>query len=124
VIRVVPILPEACDFLEYDILALLIWRRDQGTVDRARIISALFDLIPSETRVLVALMAGKGVAYAARQLNITELTARTHLKHIMEKTDTHRQAELIRLAFQLTIPADRLRQSTLSCVDTTHSAVR
>jgi DNA-binding CsgD family transcriptional regulator len=124
VIRVVPILPKTCNFLEYDILGLLIWCRDQRPADRVRIISVLFDLTPSETRVLVALMSGKGVAYAARQLNITELTARTHLKHIMDKTDTHRQAQLIRLVFQLTIPSDRLRQPTLSCIDTAHSATR
>jgi DNA-binding CsgD family transcriptional regulator len=96
-----------------DIIGLLVHYRDQEMVERVRLFAALFKLIPSEIRVFTELISGKGVACAAKQLNITELTARTHLKHIMEKTDTHRQAELVRLLFEMTIPSDKLRQPTV-----------
>src|SRR5690606_12803303 len=34
---------------------------------------------------------------AAERLDLQEQTARTYLKHIFEKTDTHRQAQLVEL---------------------------
>jgi DNA-binding CsgD family transcriptional regulator len=66
----------------------------------------LFGLTGAETRVLAALISGEGLTSAVKRLAMTEPTARTHLKHILAKTDTHRQAELMRLFFEVTIPCE------------------
>jgi DNA-binding CsgD family transcriptional regulator len=40
-------------------------------------------------------LRGKSIEEAAEQLFISPHTARTHLKRIFMKTDTHRQTELV-----------------------------
>jgi DNA-binding CsgD family transcriptional regulator len=57
----------------------------------------LYRLTGGELRVLLALTQGLGAKEAADMLGITEPTARTHLQHIFSKTDTTRQADLLRL---------------------------
>jgi DNA-binding CsgD family transcriptional regulator len=86
------------------IVGLFIIDRTQGTAERANIFAPLFGLTPGETRLLSALSSEKSLTTAARRLKITQSTARTHLKHIMEKTGTHRQAELIGLFIEMTTP--------------------
>ena len=53
-----------------------------------------------------AIATGRGAIDAARELGISENTARTHLKRVFQKTDTHSQADLIRLLHE-TLPALR-----------------
>ncbi len=65
---------------------------------------ARFGLAPAETRVLGEIIAGNGLPAAAARLKITELTARTHAKHIFAKTGTSRQTELIRRFFEAALP--------------------
>ena len=57
----------------------------------------LYRLTGGELRVLLALTQGLGAKEAADVLGISEPTARTHLQHIFSKTDTTRQADLLRL---------------------------
>ena len=97
-------------FQERFIAGLFIADRNQDAAERVHIFGQMFGLTPAETRVLTGLISGKGLASAARRLKITELTARTHLKHIMAKTDTHRQVELMRLFFEMTIPSEGWRR--------------
>jgi DNA-binding CsgD family transcriptional regulator len=54
-----------------------------------------FDLTPAETRLAVALCAGRPVADHAQDARISVLTARTLLKRVLQKTDTHSQMELV-----------------------------
>jgi DNA-binding CsgD family transcriptional regulator len=56
-----------------------------------------FKLTPTELRVLFAIIEVGGVPEVAEVLGISETTARTHLKHLFEKTGTSRQAELVKL---------------------------
>jgi DNA-binding CsgD family transcriptional regulator len=86
------------------VAGLIIVDRTQGASERATIFASLFGLTPSETRLLAALTSEKSLTFAARRLKITESTARTHLKHIMGKTSTHRQAELMGLFIEMTTP--------------------
>jgi DNA-binding CsgD family transcriptional regulator/PAS domain-containing protein len=65
---------------------------------------ARFGLAPAETRVLGEIIVGNGLPAAAARLKITELTARTHAKHIFDKTGTSRQTELIRRFFETALP--------------------
>ena len=63
----------------------------------ARQIAALFGLTQSESQLAARLAAGKRLDRAADELGVATGTARTHLKHVFQKTDTGRQAELSRL---------------------------
>ncbi|MGH8598869.1 MAG: helix-turn-helix transcriptional regulator [Gammaproteobacteria bacterium] len=93
---------------------LFIVDRNRDAAERVNVFAPLFGLTPAETRVLAALISGKGLISAANRLEITEQTARTHLKHILSKTDTHRQAELMRLFYEVTIPCEGRRRPPVS----------
>jgi DNA-binding CsgD family transcriptional regulator len=67
--------------------------------------AARFGLTAAETRVLAEIIAGNGLLAAAAKLKITEATARTHAKHVLAKTGTNRQTELIRRFFETALPA-------------------
>lgn len=69
----------------------------------------LYKLTGGELRVLLALAQGLGGKEAAEMLGISETTVRTHLQHIFSKTDTPRQADLLRL-FQNSTPPIRIPQ--------------
>lgn len=56
-----------------------------------------FKLTPAELRVLFAIIEIGAVSEVADVLGISEATARTHLRHLFEKTGTSRQAELVKL---------------------------
>lgn len=67
-------------------------------------IAALFDLTPTEARVLELLGAGRTNAEVAVALGIAVSTVRTHLLRLFEKTGTHRQAELVALVNSFSLP--------------------
>jgi len=54
--------------------------------------------------VLLALAQGLGGKEAADMLGISEPTVRSHLQHIFSKTNTPRQADLLRLLQNSTPP--------------------
>ncbi|MCI0598380.1 MAG: helix-turn-helix transcriptional regulator [Beijerinckiaceae bacterium] len=83
---------------------LLIADCQRGHDDRIKVFSELFALTPAEARVLSEAISGGGVTKAAMHLKIAQSTAQTHLKRILEKTGTHRQAELVRVFYEITIP--------------------
>ncbi|HET9875129.1 MAG TPA: LuxR C-terminal-related transcriptional regulator [Mycobacterium sp.] len=62
----------------------LVWRRR-------------FGLTPAEAAVAAAILRGHGLQSVAEELGVALSTVRTHQQHIFEKTQTHRQAELVRL---------------------------
>jgi DNA-binding CsgD family transcriptional regulator len=59
--------------------------------------AARYRLTPAELRVLMAIIQVGGVPEVAPVLGISETTVKTHLQHIFEKTDTNRQADLVKL---------------------------
>jgi DNA-binding CsgD family transcriptional regulator len=63
-----------------------------------------FGLSPAQARVSVMIIAGHSLVDTARRLHVSENTARSHLKQIFQKTNTHGQMELVHL-------------HTRSCVD-------
>lgn len=68
--------------------------------DEHMLIAAL-GLTAAEARLVGLLVQGLSLSTAASSLNIRPSTARSRLKAIFEKTATHRQADLLRLAFSL-----------------------
>jgi DNA-binding CsgD family transcriptional regulator len=55
-----------------------------------------FGLTRAEALLLAALVTGESVSDHARRLGISVETARTHLKHVLNKTGHHRQVDLVR----------------------------
>jgi DNA-binding CsgD family transcriptional regulator len=75
----------------------------QALSERISDFAALFELTPGEARVAANLVSGGGLRKAASHLNIALSTARSHLKHIFEKTGTHSQTELVKAFYQVTL---------------------
>jgi DNA-binding CsgD family transcriptional regulator len=78
-------------------------QREKTLADLARSgLRKTYGLIEAELRLLYALSSGGALPEVARRLGIGHTTARTHLQHIFDKTQTHRQAELLALVRGLT----------------------
>jgi DNA-binding CsgD family transcriptional regulator len=67
-------------------------------------IRSMFRLTPSEARLVQCLVEGLSLEDAADRLSIQVETARKRVKSVFQKTDTHRQAELISLVLMSTLP--------------------
>lgn len=67
----------------------------------AELLRHLYGLTDAEALVALRILRCEGVAATAEALSVSPTTVRTHLRHIFEKTETHRQAELVRLLIAL-----------------------
>ncbi len=61
------------------------------------LLQRLYGLTSAEARFALSLSAGNSLDGASNDCSITRETARTRLKRIFAKTDTHSQTELVRL---------------------------
>jgi DNA-binding CsgD family transcriptional regulator len=77
--------------------AILVNDLDAVPIPSAPSISAYFGLTPAEARLAQEILKGDGLARCARRLGTRITTVRSHLKHVFEKTETKRQAHLVRL---------------------------
>src|ERR1041385_2330839 len=76
------------------------------------LLGRLYGFTPAEEKVALLLMEGKSISDVAQTLRVSLNTARTHLKRIFDKTQTHRQGDLVRLLLTgpaLTLPSARTR---------------
>jgi DNA-binding CsgD family transcriptional regulator len=69
--------------------------QDMGLEVDAGVLVRLYGLTRGEASLAAHLVQGKSIEDAAAELFISPHTARTHLKRIFMKTDTHRQTELV-----------------------------
>ncbi len=67
-----------------------------SSADRCEQLGQMFDLIPSEARLALALSRGMSIAEAAEELGLTVESARTYSKRIYAKTGARGQADLVR----------------------------
>ena len=107
-IHAMPLTWDPGGFLPIDrnsVAGLLLFPCRRGISDRVTIFSQLFALTPAEARILAQLLSGGGMSHIASQLGIAQSTAQTHVKRILEKTSTHRQAELVQIFYEITIPS-------------------
>jgi DNA-binding CsgD family transcriptional regulator len=74
---------------------LKLYDQDLGLVVNERALISLYGLTRGEALLAAKLVQGKSIEDAASELFISAHTARTHLKRIFMKTDTHRQPELV-----------------------------
>jgi DNA-binding CsgD family transcriptional regulator len=70
-------------------------------------VAAAFDLTPGELRVVLSTVKHDGVADIAEDLGIGEATVRTHLHRVFAKTETKRQADLVKLVAGFASPLNR-----------------
>lgn len=99
IFQIVPILGRARDvFSSSSALGVLIRqpRRNSLIIDRDLVI-ALFGLSVREAQIAAQLCEGASIAEISVSLRIVPETVRFHLKSIFEKTDVHRQTELVAL---------------------------
>jgi len=68
----------------------------------AALLRRLYHLTEAEAEVALHVMHGADLKQISEELSISLTTVRTHLQHVFDKTDTHRQAELVRLLLVLT----------------------
>jgi DNA-binding CsgD family transcriptional regulator len=61
----------------------------------------LFGLTPAEARLALFIGAGGTVEEAAHRFHTALSTARSQMRQVLTKTDTHRQADLVRLISRL-----------------------
>jgi DNA-binding CsgD family transcriptional regulator/PAS domain-containing protein len=66
------------------------------------VLHRLYGLTAAETEVAVRVLQGEGVKPIAEQLGVSQATVKTHLQKVFDKTDTHRQAQLVRLLLAIT----------------------
>ncbi len=67
-----------------------------SSADRCDQLAQLFDLVPSEARLALALSRGMSITDAAGELGLTVESARTYSKRIYAKTGARGQADLVR----------------------------
>jgi len=69
--------------------------RERVAVPQVSDLQLHFNLTRAEARVVRRLAMGRSLKHIAKELDISPETARTHAKRAMQKTHTHRQAELV-----------------------------
>jgi len=73
---------------------------DASTPPAVTTLMTLYQLTPAEARLLRALVAGDRMSDYAERAGISINTANTQLKQVFAKTETDRQADLIRLVLR------------------------
>ena len=79
-------------------VALIVRDPEQISAAPVDTIRSMFQLTPSEAQLVCHLAEGLTLKESAERLGIVLDTARKRLKVVFQKTDTHRQADLVRLA--------------------------
>jgi DNA-binding response OmpR family regulator/DNA-binding CsgD family transcriptional regulator len=85
------------DGVQPDAVVLLIIDTEQRTKVSGETLVRLYNLTPAETRVALMLINGKRLDQIAEELEVAQTTIVFHLKNLFRKTDTHRQADLVRV---------------------------
>ncbi|WP_161566036.1 helix-turn-helix transcriptional regulator [Caenibius tardaugens] len=94
VLHLIPARRQARDLFSKVAYFTVIAHPDNTSLPSADVLSALFDLTPTEARVTRGIAMGQSTAELVRELNVTQETIKSHLKKIFAKTATHRQGDL------------------------------
>jgi DNA-binding CsgD family transcriptional regulator len=87
-------------------VAVFVTDPERTAVPDVETLRRLFVLTPAEARLVQRLVSGRSLEEAAADLGLQLETVRSRLKVIFQKTDTHRQADLIRLAMATVAPSE------------------
>ncbi|OBJ73606.1 LuxR family transcriptional regulator [Mycobacterium sp. 1274756.6] len=97
IIHVVPTTQPVPDFTRSPRRMVIIVDPELQQLPPAGLLRRLYGLTRSEAEVAVMVLRGHGLKTIAETLSVSLATVKTHLQHVFDKTDTHRQAELVRL---------------------------
>ncbi|TFF27178.1 LuxR family transcriptional regulator [Jiella endophytica] len=105
VLHVLPLARDARDLHAHGLAMLVVsgFSADANIAGEA-VLRGLFDLSAAEAAVATDIARGKSLGRIAAERGVAVTTVRTHLSHIMSKTGTTRQAELVALLKGTTIP--------------------
>jgi DNA-binding CsgD family transcriptional regulator/PAS domain-containing protein len=102
VIHVLPLHRAAADEISSEKRALvLIVDPEQEPEPAAALLRRLYGLTTTGADVAVHVARGTDLKEISDELSVSITTVRKHLQHVFVKTDTHRQAELVRLLLTL-----------------------
>jgi DNA-binding CsgD family transcriptional regulator len=87
--------------LRQPVVLVLIIDPEDEPVPAVALLRRLYRLTEAEAEVALRVMHGADLKQISQELSISYTTVRTHLQHVFDKTDTHRQAELVRLLLVL-----------------------
>ena len=104
VLSVAPLQPHA-GFHDRERPAAMVFIRDPEAPLAAKRLRELFGLTRTEAAVAASLGDGKSPERIAADLGIGIGTVRTHLKRVLAKTGTHRQAQLVALLARVAQPS-------------------
>jgi DNA-binding CsgD family transcriptional regulator len=76
---------------------VLVAPAERGVAVVPQAIQAVFRLSAAEARLASALVSGRTLAESAREAELSRNTARNQLASVLEKTEVHRQSELVAL---------------------------
>ena len=82
---------------EQDLAVLYVTDPENPPTISTSILMQMFNLSLSEARVAAGLAEGSKLSEIAERLQLTPSTVRTYLKHVYAKTNTQRQAELVKV---------------------------
>jgi DNA-binding CsgD family transcriptional regulator/PAS domain-containing protein len=66
------------------------------------LLTRIYGLTRAEADIALRVLRGDGLKPISEELSLSMATVKTHLQHVFDKTDTHRQAELVRLLLTIT----------------------
>jgi DNA-binding CsgD family transcriptional regulator len=101
VIHVLPFSPATENMSGARALVVLV-DPEQQPEPPTRLLRRVYGLTNAEADVALRVLRGDGLKPICEELSLSMATVKTHLQHIFDKTDTHRQAELVRLLLTLT----------------------
>jgi DNA-binding CsgD family transcriptional regulator len=93
--------PDADESLRQPMALVVITDPEDEPEPAAALLRRLYRLTKAEAEVALRIMHGTDLKQISEELSVSLPTVRTHLQHVFDKTDTHRQAELVRLLLSL-----------------------
>jgi DNA-binding CsgD family transcriptional regulator len=92
-------MPQRLPIVGADAAAAVVFVTDpeRASIPDVEALRSMFGLTAAEARLARLLAEGYDLVEASKLLRVTLETVRTRLKKVFEKTDTHRQSELVRL---------------------------
>jgi DNA-binding CsgD family transcriptional regulator/PAS domain-containing protein len=97
VIRVIPLTPEIAIGVVSPTALIVIVDPEKEPEPELEALRRLYGLTDTEAEVALRVLDGTGLGPIADELSVSLSTVRTHLQRVFDKTQTHRQAELVRL---------------------------
>jgi DNA-binding CsgD family transcriptional regulator len=105
VIHLVPIRRNARDIFSSGTLVMIVTAVGTQGLPNVSVVAGLFDLTRAEARLARELASGRSADEAAKALNLSVNTVKTHTKALFRKTGVKRQSELTALLSGLALPS-------------------